>query len=240
MENELQKLILKFPDYPWDWRELSKNPNISWDFFKNHQFFPWNMFYISANKNITNISRVLNNPSINWDWTGVSINHNITLDIVLKNLTLPWDWGWLTRNSNISLNMILKNKQFAWDWLYFSEYFNRFEIEWENHPIDTHDTIIDKVKIPFLNSLPNITCKMVEGNMDLGWDFRILSTNNFNYAPGMILEIEKCQKQARKWLFKKENAVILINMYCNNWLWKPGSGINFLLAWNCINKIEQN
>jgi hypothetical protein len=37
-------------------------------------------------------------PDKPWDWGGLSLNPNITFDVVLKNPDKPWNWGWLSRN----------------------------------------------------------------------------------------------------------------------------------------------
>ena len=35
LTNHLQTLLLKYPDKPWDWSEISVNPNITMEFIKN-------------------------------------------------------------------------------------------------------------------------------------------------------------------------------------------------------------
>ena len=61
------------PNKPWDWYELSRNPNITMDIVKA-------------------------NPNKPWDWYDLSKNPNITMDIVEANPNKPWDWQWLSRN----------------------------------------------------------------------------------------------------------------------------------------------
>jgi hypothetical protein len=36
-----------------------------------------------------------------WDWNKISINRNITYDIVKNNLDKPWDWSCLSLHPNI-------------------------------------------------------------------------------------------------------------------------------------------
>jgi hypothetical protein len=52
--NDLQKLLKKYPDKPWDWGRLSYNPNITWEI-------------------------VLQNPDKPWDWEWLSLNPNMKL-----------------------------------------------------------------------------------------------------------------------------------------------------------------
>ena len=56
-ENEWSKLwfsfIIENPDKPWNWYNLSHNPNITWDIIRD-------------------------NPDVKWDWNRISFNSNIT------------------------------------------------------------------------------------------------------------------------------------------------------------------
>src|SRR4051812_45453863 len=63
--NELEKLLQKFPEKPWDWKWLSANPNITFDYVRKH-------------------------PEKPWDWEWLSGNPNITFDIVLAYPDKPW------------------------------------------------------------------------------------------------------------------------------------------------------
>lgn len=54
----------------WDWYNLSKNPNITWNIIKNNFDKPWNWHHLSSN------------PIITWD-------------IVRQNPDKPWDWDML-------------------------------------------------------------------------------------------------------------------------------------------------
>ena len=55
--NYLVKLVLNFPDKPWDWYGLSRNLNVTFDIVERH-------------------------PDKPWDWKGLSWNPNVTFDIV--------------------------------------------------------------------------------------------------------------------------------------------------------------
>ena len=49
MGEKFMKLINDNPDKPWNWRGISKNPNITWDIIKNNPDKPWNWNGISRN-----------------------------------------------------------------------------------------------------------------------------------------------------------------------------------------------
>ncbi len=50
MSNELQRLILEFPDKPWDWDGLSRNPNITMKFVNSNPDKPWGWEWLSLNR----------------------------------------------------------------------------------------------------------------------------------------------------------------------------------------------
>ena len=86
------------PDKPWNWNEISVNPNISWDNIQKNPDKPWNWSHISRSPNVSwdNIQR---NPDRPWNWTSVSSNPNITFDIIQSNPGKPWSWYRIIRNT---------------------------------------------------------------------------------------------------------------------------------------------
>ena len=51
--NILQYLLEKYPNKPWDWDDISRNPNITMEIIEKYPDKPWNWSYISSNQNIT-------------------------------------------------------------------------------------------------------------------------------------------------------------------------------------------
>jgi hypothetical protein len=76
--NELIRLLDVFPDKPWDWYDVSSNPNITLKFIDSHSDKDWNWFKISRNPSMT-LDIINNNP-------------NITLEFIKDNLDKSWDW----------------------------------------------------------------------------------------------------------------------------------------------------
>ena len=72
------EFVLKNLDKPWNWFDLSRNPNITW-------------YIVKAN------------PNKPWDWYELSSNSNITWDIVISNPDKPWDWDGLSYRSKYYL-----------------------------------------------------------------------------------------------------------------------------------------
>ena len=71
--NELEKLLLEFPDKPWNWKELSRNPNITLEIVEANPDKPWNWYYFSGNPNVT-IDFIKKCPDKSWNWWMLSSN----------------------------------------------------------------------------------------------------------------------------------------------------------------------
>ena len=48
-DNELQKLLIKYPDKPWNWKYISQNPNLTMEMIEKNSDKPWDWKYISDN-----------------------------------------------------------------------------------------------------------------------------------------------------------------------------------------------
>lgn len=84
VDNTLIKLLKHFPDKPWDWSDLSSNPNINISFVKENLDKPWNWFKLSSNTGITLEDIVSSsNSTLPWNWVGIS---NITIEFIKKHL----------------------------------------------------------------------------------------------------------------------------------------------------------
>src|SRR5665811_1372669 len=76
-------VVKLLPNKIWDYRYLSKNPNIT-------------------------LEDVLKNPDLDWNYVGLSGNPNITLHDVLEHPELPWSYAMLSSNPNITFQDVLE------------------------------------------------------------------------------------------------------------------------------------
>ena len=81
--NVLEYLLEKYPNKPWDWSDISANPNITMEIIEKCPDKPWE-----------------------WDW--ISRNPNITIEIIEKYPDKPWNWSWLSRHPNLTMKIIEK------------------------------------------------------------------------------------------------------------------------------------
>ena len=108
------------------------------------------MYSASANSNILPID-IESFHSISWDYTGLSINPNITLNYVLTNANKPWVQELLLVNPAITLDAVMNNL----------DYFNINNVE------------------SYLCSNPNINMTWINRNLrSIHWPR--LSRNHFN------------------------------------------------------------
>ena len=71
--NNYFNFVLKNPDKPWEYCQLSRNPNVTWETVQSHPEKPRG-----------------------FDW--LSDNPNITWETVLAHLEKPWNYDYLSAN----------------------------------------------------------------------------------------------------------------------------------------------
>ena len=52
------------------------------------------------------------------NWSGLSQNLNITMEIIENNPDKNWDWSYVSRNPNITMEIIEKYPNKPWDWYF--------------------------------------------------------------------------------------------------------------------------
>ena len=64
-----------------------------------------------------------------WNWVTISLNPNITMEIIEKYPDKPWDWITMSGNIGITMKFIEKYPDKPWNWHYISN--NKFTKEKE-------------------------------------------------------------------------------------------------------------
>ena len=65
---EMMEYVETHSDKPWDWNEISCNPNITMEYVETH------------------LDKL-------WNWREISWNPNLTMEYVEKHSDKPWDWS---------------------------------------------------------------------------------------------------------------------------------------------------
>jgi hypothetical protein len=123
MANELQKLILKFPNEKWDWDLVIANPNITLEFVLNNKF-PWKIENFSLNPNFN--FKIM--CDYGYDWNANGIFKNIDYKIIRQHLKKKWFIkyktpeviSYLNENLSVTWEDIKDYKEFEWDYKAFA------------------------------------------------------------------------------------------------------------------------
>jgi len=181
--NITMKDIQENPDKFNCLRNLSRNPNITWEFIKskideNRQSLiniDWTLLCLNYNLKFEDIKYIwLNYPNIFIEHR-FGVNPNITWDIVKNNMDIPWNWVDISENYNITWHIIknnLNNNLYNWNWCSISMNQN---ITW--------DIVEANPDMPWdyngLSLNPNITFEIIDANPDKPWIWTFISTNDF-------------------------------------------------------------
>ena len=89
------------PNFKWDWRALSANPDLDWSFVGTNLHLPWDWKELSRHCNI-DWSFVLANASQQWDWELLSNQYEIDWTVVHQLSDKPWKFdAILTVNTDV-------------------------------------------------------------------------------------------------------------------------------------------
>tara|TARA_Y100000782_G_scaffold109878_1_gene135409 strand:+ start:7045 stop:8391 length:1347 start_codon:yes stop_codon:yes gene_type:complete len=174
-------LITKYPEKPWDWRALSYNKSLSLKFIEN-------------------------NLQMFWDWRGLSGNPVITIEFVERYPEHPWNKLGLIDNPNLTVEYVNKNFKIedfkdnyfreiddCWEGYYLCDAIDitRFDYlhlyEWEKYALGNNNVTIEFLNKHrdrehywnwgILSRNPNVTIEFVKENLDKPWNWNSLSSN---------------------------------------------------------------
>lgn len=211
-ENLTWKIIKNNLHLKWEWSYISEHKNITWKIISENPQYPWKPIFVSRNPNIT-FDIIINNPTYNWCWenvfhnnnltwenikyimsilpeissnsmSSISLNANITCDIVRNNPDIKWDWYYLGLNPNINIDFVKENfEKFnkALAWALISKNKN---ITWKN--------ICDNPDVPWdwtgISENPNVTWEIISNNLDEPWNWNCILSNNPNITFEIFLD----------------------------------------------------
>jgi hypothetical protein len=139
---------------PWDYEEISYNPNLTIGFVLGHLDKYWDWSRVSSNCGIS-LQDIIDNPELPWEYDFISCNDNLTLEFVVSHMDENWSWYQVAQNKNIKISDIVKLVEMT----------------------DLRPYISLEYRYMVMN--PNLTAKFVIDHIDGGWDFGCLSENSF-------------------------------------------------------------
>lgn len=131
--------IINYKHKNWNFNLLSKNPGIKYtDILDNPKLGLWNYKYISENPNLR-IQDILNFPEKSWDMFEFSNNPSLSWSDVLNNPELNWNFTNLSSNPCVNIDIIKKYPN-----SFISSYF-KDEQQWSYFDFNTNPTVTWKI-----------------------------------------------------------------------------------------------
>src|SRR3990170_2548282 len=107
--------IDEYPEFMWDWHELSSSPLLTHKFIENHFNGPWSWVALSSNPVVTP-DFIRKYKGFPWVWSkivnigygyevvGITSNKSITLDFIEEYINKPWLF---MRSAGLTMNKII-------------------------------------------------------------------------------------------------------------------------------------
>lgn len=244
--------ILKYNDGRWNWRELSRNPNVSVHLMSAHVGFNWDLrnFYMVRlhskmdtykqhhyydllslvnSKDIT-WEDIKNGQSSDYDWYEICKNPEImNWKIFNTEFQYAWKrsaWSGISENPSVTWEIIQKNPSSRWDWPHVSKNPN---ISWKN----VQEVPYQLWDWDALSEHPNITWEIIQDNPNQSWNARNVSKN-----PNITWKIVQ-ENPSFPWhwpTLSAHSAITWENIQTNPskpWHW-PSVSLNPNISWEIV------
>jgi len=177
--NHLLTLLKMFPQKDWDWKIMSQNINLTWEYVREHLDYDWDWDELSANPMLT-WDIIRDNPDLKWNWRRISKRHDIPAEVIQDCLNKSSCSPDPSEKQHSPLDWILRtsNPELAWEKV-------RPRVITPDNITTTirHDLTWDMIRyVPeiwryyeIFSVNPNITWEKVRSNPWYPWDFRLLS-----------------------------------------------------------------
>ena len=145
-----------------------------WQFILDNPDNPWEWTGISLNPNLT-MDFINVNPDNPWKWRAISENLSITIRDIIDNPDKPWYWDWISRNPSITMKDINDNPDKPWNWVAISSNpFTKDKEEFIKQKYRRHLAAI-LIQNAYKNALVNMNCKL--GLNRIGRDMEFAGLN---------------------------------------------------------------
>ena len=169
----INKFIIKYPDYDWGWSHLSHNKSITLDTITSTKDKPW-IWYILTNIYYSRFDVIMKYSDLPWVWYYLSTSKYLTLGVIETLIDKPWDY----RQISYDNRRILTN-----DFILQHPY-NNYKLDNISATFTIHD-VINFYYSPLSVSLnwmkisasSNIYMDDIMENRDLPWDWSGVSIN---------------------------------------------------------------
>ena len=203
--------VKNHPDKEWSYLYLSENPNITWKTIQENPDNPWCCSYDKNRNYCTDqesdyewepIPENFGDELSEIDYIYLSLNPNITWEIVQDNPDKPWNYYYLSRNSNITWKIVQDNPNEPWNYDALSL-----------NPNITWEIVRDNPDKPwnyyYMSQNPNISWEIVEANPNEDWNYYHLSGNKMTVARENFI-----RRKFQEWFKRSElKAKLMANVW---------------------------
>jgi len=158
---------------------LSKNPNVTKEYYLAHPEYRWHMYEIYVKDWFTSD---MIDVDEDWVYYRYTMNPSLTIEFVLDNMHKDWDWNMIVQSEMVTLDIARKiiaaNKC---DFAYLSD-----------NPHLTQEFIEEFIEMPWdwptLSMHECVTINFVIRHSEREWDWRVLTTYNANMTWNIIAD----------------------------------------------------
>jgi hypothetical protein len=152
---------------------------------------------------------------LNVDWGSLSVNPNLTWDLIKKYINKPWRWADISKHKCITWDIIINNPKIDWNWDNISRNPNiTLEIVSNNYN--------NNWDYSYISSLPYLTVDIIKKyGTRIRWDWSVI----------YMLNIKKWKD-----IFVKENGIIkeqipyTTDRHWEDIMWNPNIYLNDLMS----------
>jgi hypothetical protein len=216
-----------------NWRYLSHNPKLKWDFIKSHVNEPWDWNALTSNPVIT-LDIIKNNKNLQWNYSVISTKNinNLGWDFLIDNIDKNWVWSDVCNNKiPLYILQILDNKNKPLDWYRLTDLYSDDEIrsniylKWEWYKIfrkrnkESLETIfkdIENIPEELLNEILHKSRCNYQTYYKIPWNL-IIKCHNHNHWNWVFLSsrndlsldcLMKYPQKKWNWKIISENPII--------------------------------
>ncbi len=111
---DLEYLLLKYPNALWDWKRLSQNSAISFEFIKSHLDKPWRWDKLCAHPQVPLCFIEKHDPYLRREWFRVRPDVDLAFIKKYSDNISDMNWFEISRSSRISMSDIVSNLELPW------------------------------------------------------------------------------------------------------------------------------
>jgi hypothetical protein len=111
-----QFVVARLDKYPWDFRGLSENCNITWEIIRDNPLAGWDPEHVS--RNINCIKSIQENPQIlgEFPWDFEWLSYKVDIDTILSQPSYDWEYTIISGRDDLKWWHVVNHPKLSWEW----------------------------------------------------------------------------------------------------------------------------